>query len=47
MPIIDGIETCKRLKENNLLKRIPVIMITATKTDSKTRTKALETGIEA
>ncbi|MFA5819665.1 MAG: response regulator [Bacteroidales bacterium] len=47
MPIMDGIETCKRLKEDNFLKRIPVIMITATKTDSKTRTKALETGVEA
>ena len=47
MPIMDGIETCKRLKEDNFLKRIPVIMITAYKTDSKTRTKALETGVEA
>lgn len=47
MPIMDGIETCKRLKEDNFLKRIPVIIITATKSDSKTRTKALETGVEA
>ncbi|MFH1295865.1 MAG: PAS domain S-box protein [Bacteroidota bacterium] len=47
MPIMDGIETCKRLKENNFLKWIPVIMITAIKTDSKTRIKALETGVEA
>jgi CheY-like chemotaxis protein len=47
MPIMDGIETCRRLKEDNDLKLIPVIMITATQTDSKTRTKALETGVEA
>jgi len=47
MPIMDGIEICKRLKEDNFMKRIPIIMITATKTDSKTRTKALETGVEA
>jgi len=47
MPIMDGIETCRRLKEHNELKLIPVIMITATQTDSKTRTKALKTGAEA
>jgi len=47
MPIMDGIETCRRLKEDNDLKLIPVIMITATQTDSKTRTKALQTGVEA
>jgi CheY-like chemotaxis protein len=47
MPIMDGIETCRRLKEDNDLKLIPVIMITATQTDSKTRAKALETGVEA
>lgn len=46
MPIMDGIETCKRLKEDNFLKRIPVIMITAIKTDSKIRVKALEAGVE-
>ena len=47
MPIMDGIDTCKKLKEDNFLKQIPVIMITAIKTDSKTRIKALETGVEA
>ncbi len=47
MPIMDGIETCRRMKEDNDLKFIPVIMITATKTDSKIRTKALQTGVEA
>jgi len=47
MPIMDGIETCKILKENDSLKQIPVIMITAAKTDSKTRTKALKLGVQS
>jgi PAS domain S-box-containing protein len=47
MPVMDGIETCRRLKDDNELKLIPIIMITATQTDSKTRAKALETGVEA
>ncbi|MFH1159567.1 MAG: PAS domain S-box protein [bacterium] len=47
MPIMDGIETCRILKEDDVLKWIPVIMITAKQTDSKTHTKALETGVEA
>ena len=47
MPIMDGIETCKRLKDDRFLKRIPVIMITAYQIDSKIRTNALESGVEA
>jgi len=46
MLIMDGIEICRRLKEDNDLKLIPVIMITAAQTDSKTHTKALKMGIE-
>lgn len=29
MPDMDGLETCRRLKENQLLKKIPVIMLSA------------------
>jgi PAS domain S-box-containing protein len=47
MPIMDGIETCRILKGDKVLKWIPVIMITAAKTDSKIRIKALEAGVEA
>lgn len=45
MPIMDGIETCKRLKEYDSLLLIPLIMITASDPDSKTRTKALQNGV--
>ncbi len=47
MPVMDGIETCSIIKKDKVLKRIPVIMITASSTDSSTRIKALETGVEA
>ena len=30
MPVMDGIEVLKNMKENELLKRIPVIMLTTT-----------------
>jgi DNA-binding response OmpR family regulator len=29
MPDMDGIETCRRMKEDHLLKRIPIIMLSA------------------
>jgi PAS domain S-box-containing protein len=47
MPNMDGIETCKKFKEDRFLKWIPVIMMTAYQNDSKIRTLALESGIEA
>jgi len=47
MPEMDGYEVCKKLKENELTKHIPVIMITAIKTDSKSRIKGLNTGADA
>jgi PAS domain S-box-containing protein len=47
MPLMDGIETCRKLKEDRFLKRIPVLMVTAYLTDSKIRSNALESGIEA
>ncbi|MDP2723564.1 MAG: hybrid sensor histidine kinase/response regulator [Bacteroidales bacterium] len=47
MPIMDGIETCKKLKENQLSKHIPVIMLTSFKTDSEIRTKAYQAGVQA
>ncbi len=46
MPVMDGFETCIRLKEDNLLNRIPVIMITATDVDTPTRIKGMESGAE-
>lgn len=47
MPVMDGFETCRRLKEDDILKRIPVIILTAAKTDTSNRIKALKIGAEA
>jgi response regulator RpfG family c-di-GMP phosphodiesterase len=44
MPDMDGFETCCRLMSDERTKRIPVIMITAIKTDSESRIKGLEAG---
>jgi len=43
MPIMDGYEACKKMKEDPTLKEIPVIFITA-KTDSQSIVKGFETG---
>ncbi|MBI9037455.1 MAG: response regulator [Bacteroidales bacterium] len=47
MPQMDGFEVCKKLKENESTKHIPIVMLTAIKTDSKSRIKALNTGADA
>lgn len=47
MPDMDGYEVCKKLKEDEVTKQIPVIMITAIKTDSASRIKGLEHGADA
>jgi PAS domain S-box-containing protein len=46
MPGMDGFETCRRIKENPLLQRIPVIILTAERTNAPSRIKALETGAD-
>lgn len=43
MPIIDGLEICKLLKNNDKFKNIPVIFVTA-KTDDDTIKKCFEVG---
>ncbi len=47
MPEMDGFETCRKLKENDLTKHIPIILLTAIKTDPKSRVKGLEIGADA
>lgn len=47
MPDMDGYEVCKRLKEDELTKHIPIVMVTAIKTDSESRIKGLNLGADA
>ncbi|MFZ1986549.1 MAG: response regulator [Desulfatitalea sp.] len=47
MPEMDGLETCRRLKSHESTKHIPVIMITALRTDAHSRIKGLEVGADA
>ena len=46
MPGMDGFEVCRRLKADERIKDIPVVFLTALKTDAAGRVKALEVGCE-
>ncbi len=47
MPGMDGYETCKRLKKNEVTKHIPVIMLSAIKTEPVDLVKGLDSGADA
>jgi PAS domain S-box-containing protein len=47
MPEMDGYEVCRRLKANDKTVHIPVLFLTAIKTDKNSRIKALDVGGEA
>jgi PAS domain S-box-containing protein len=47
MPGMDGFETCRGLKAEEKTRSIPVIMITAIRTDAQSRIKGLEIGADA
>ncbi len=46
MPGMDGFEVCERLKADDALRSIPVVFLTALRTDRGSRIKALEIGAE-
>ena len=46
MPGMDGFEVCRRLKADKRIKDIPVLFLTALKTEAAIRVKALEAGCE-
>ena len=47
IPGMDGFEVCRKLKSNRRTWRIPLILITAIRTDAKRRIHGLETGADA
>ena len=47
MPVVDGFETCRRLKADERTRPIPVIMVTAVRADTPSRIKGLELGADA
>lgn len=46
MPGMDGFEVCRRLKADERTKDIPVVFLTALKTDTASRIKTMEIGGE-
>jgi signal transduction histidine kinase len=47
MPGMDGYEVCRQLKSNEKLRTIPVVFLTALRTDRESRIKALDAGADA
>lgn len=47
MPEMDGFEVCRKIKKDRDLMMIPVLFLTAIKTNRETRIKAIEAGGEA
>ena len=47
MPVMDGFEVCRRLKEDKTLCDIPVVFVTALQGDKESRIRGLEVGGEA
>jgi DNA-binding response OmpR family regulator len=47
LPEMDGFKVCERLKSDEKTKHIPIIMLTAIKTDAESRVKGLGLGADA
>ena len=46
MPVMDGYEFCRRLKADERVRAIPVVFLTALRTDRSSRIQALESGAD-
>ncbi len=46
MPVMDGLEVCRRIRANEVTDHIPVIVVTA-KVSEEDRVKGLEAGADA
>jgi len=47
MPEMDGYEVCKKLKEDELTRHIPIIVLTAIRIDTESKIQGLEVGADA
>ena len=47
MPVMDGYEVCRVLNQSEVTKHIPIIMLTAMKTNSESRSRGLNAGADA
>ena len=46
MPLMDGYELCRRVKQNEVISHIPVIVVTA-RTSEEDKLRGLQTGVDA
>lgn len=46
MPVMDGYELCRRIRQNDVISHIPVIVVTA-KTSEADKLRSLQTGVDA
>jgi DNA-binding response OmpR family regulator len=47
MPTMDGFETCRRLKSNDVTRHVPVLLLSATFVESEAHVEGLDTGADA
>ena len=47
MPMMDGFETCRRMKSHDVTRHVPVLLLSATFLESEAHVEGLETGADA